>query len=719
VSQLPPPAPVVDRGADAPVQNEWLDLRQLLWVLYRRKLQVLGVICLVVLPVAIWTTVAERIYRSSTMIQIDPEPVDVLPYREIDRPNLTPNYEMFMKSQEQILRSSKLFERVVDRLNADPDPATKAELPKLGERFFIQRVENTQIFRLSYGSPEPAAAAKVANVFAEEYIKLHFSSRQETRERARELLKRELDALEKRVQASETELVNYAKNNNLNVLKGDGGDTLAQQTLAILNTQVTQAQSEVSIAQARVDSLASVVPTDLPEKLITPVISGLQSRSLQLEHELTALRSSFGENWPDVVQKRGEAALVRDQLAREQTRAVAEARDQAAMELKMTRNKLASLSASMSGQEGLVHEVQTVSIQYNILRREVDTNQKMYEGLLERLKQTSVTSGMELEGFRIIEPATPSSRPDTPRVMWNLSLAGVLGLALGICLVFVRHYWDTSVSTIEEIEHVTVLPVLGTVQEVSGSSGGLLSWTQPKLVGGIGGARFNAADALTQDDNGPTGLATTSMFKESVRNICASILMSRSGRPPRVLMVTSAVPGEGKTTLAAELGATFAQTGAKTLLVECDLRRPTFEKMFEVDGGSGLSIFLSGIVEKPAVYSGGRDNLFVVHAGPTPPNPAALLGSDKMSAFLREMLASYEFIILDTPPIVPLADARVLSRMVEGVILVVRAGKVPKHLLQRVCAMLERAGANVLGAILNGTDRNGFDAAYHGYYSSY
>jgi capsular exopolysaccharide synthesis family protein len=699
--------------------DDALDLRQLIWVLYRGKWQVLLIALLAVVPAAVATYMAERLYRSSAMVQIDAEPVQVLPYKEIDLPNISPNYEMFMKSQEQILRGPTLVSRIAKRLQSGPDAEMLApEVQRLGSALSIQRLENTQLFLLNYVAPQPEIAAKVANAFAEEYIKLHFESRQETRERARELLKRELESLEQRAQLSEKELVKYAQENS--IPSDNATPNLIPQKLALIGNQLSEAEGEVFLAQAKVDSLRSASVDQFPEKLETPVIGELVGRLAQLEQQLVILRSSFGENWPSVVQKRSEIELIRKQLERERLASLAQAREQANLDYAAAENKRQKLAASMGEQQQLVHQMEKASIQYNIIRREVETNQKMYDGLLERLKQSSVTAGMEFGGFHVVEPALPSYVADSPKVVWNLTLAAVLGMGLGVCLVFARHYWDTTVSSVEEVEHLTVLPVLGVLPLVrsAGLGKGLLFGRRTKLLGRP--EKSHETLAIHRE----ASLSTAPQFvgnpaaEEGIRSVCASLLLSRSGRPPRVLMITSAIAGEGKTTLALELGRTFASTGARTLVVDCDLRRPMLHRLFDVSSADGLSMFLSGNNgSAPTVHATSMENLFVVAAGPATPNPPVLLGSEKMQSFLDQMTSAYQFVILDTPPVIPVVDARVLARFADGVALVVRAGYVPKALFRRVGSLLGDAGANVLGAILNGADQQrGADSSYYRYY---
>jgi capsular exopolysaccharide synthesis family protein len=678
---------------------------------------------LVIIPVTISTLLQERLYRSSTLIEIAAEPLQVLPYRDVASPG-APTL-VTLRTQEEMLRGSVVASRVAARLDTETGVEGLAdEIPRLGAYVSIRPIENSLMFRVSYLARRPEVAATVANVWAEEFIKANFASRQETREKVRLLLKRELGILEHRVQASEKELVKYAQEHNMQGAQGKDGDDLAQVKLSTLAGEVTSAESEIVAAQSRVETLNKSSVTDFPDKLATPIIASRQTALLQLEHELTALRSTFGENWPAVVQKRSEIALVREQLAREKATALAQAREQAMMDLRAAESKRSKLAGSMTQQGKLVAQLQDASVQYNIIRREVETNQKLYEGLLERLKQTGVAPGMEFENIRIIEPAYPDSTLASPRTQWNVFLASVLGLALGICFVLGRDFWGNAVASVEDLEQVTALPVLGTIPLVKLPVITRRFLPFPWRSGVRESEETGSELALAPSGPAPSkALAVQFMAQpateEAVRNLCASILLSQSERPPQVLMVTSAVPGEGKTTIAGQLGIALADSGSRTLLVECDMRRPTFATVLGVGSDGGLSLFLAGHITRPRMHSILDDKLFVIPAGPTPPNPVALLHSEKMKSFLREVSLSFRFVILDAPPVLPMADARMLGTLAEGVVLVARAGSTSRRTLQRVCGVLEAAGANILGTVLNGADAEGPEGSYYRYYRRY
>jgi succinoglycan biosynthesis transport protein ExoP len=705
-------------------EDETLEIRRALWGLLRRKWQILMVAAAVVIPVAIATAMAERLYRSSALLQVDPEPAQVLPYKETDLPTVAPNYEMFMHSQEEILRGPTLVLRIASRLRAAPDKAElMPEIPSLWKRLSIQRLENTQMFRLNYVAHNPNVAAKVANIYAEEYIKLQFESRQETREKMREFLQSELETLEHRVQSSETDLVAYAQAHNIRT-EDAGGANLIRQRLGALDSQLTQAESEAVQARSRLEALQNASGTSFPERLVTPVISDLQVKIDSLEHDLTALRSTFGPNWPAVIQKNRELTLVRNQLEGEKRSTFSRALEQASLDYRTAENRHTKLKSLFEDQKDLADQLEKAAIQYNIIRREVETNQKMYDGILERLRQTSVSTGMELGGFHVVEMARPSDVVDSPRTMWNLSLAAVLGLALGICIALVRNYWDTSVMTVEEIEQIGLFPLLGTLPLVPSQDDhrALLARVRERIRAGalrlpLPPAILPAAPSV---DASPNVLALSECAPDDVRNVCASILLSRSQGPPRILLVTSAAPGEGKSTISIALSRALADSGAPTLLIDCDLRRGTLAKRFKLGTEGGLSLFLAGQNGMaPTMHRTDNGGLFVVTNGPSAPNPPALLASDRMQAFLRDAMSSFQFVVLDTPPVIPLADARVLAPVSDGVILAVRAGHVPKSMIRRVHHLLEAAGATVLGAVLNGADEHGPESPYYRYYRHY
>lgn len=706
------------------VQNEALDVRRLIESLLQKKLQILAITLLVVIPTVIGSYMATPLYRASAVIQVNPESVQVLPYRDVADNRSGVYFEVYMATQDQLLKGPSLMARVATRLQSEPvDNALAAEAAHLGMRYEVKRIPNSQLYSLSYLAPSPETATRVVNAFTEEYVKQHFESRQETRNKARDSLRKELKALEIGVQASEQELVSYAQRSNI-VNPEPGQSGLAQRKLAILDRQIAEAEAELIQSKSRLEAVQRASTKSFPDRLSTPAIMNLMNRALQLENELVGLRTTYGEQWPAVKAKRHELNMAKAQLEGEQAATLERTVEQARVDHQTVERRLAMLTDSMKQQKGLVDKLDSASIQYNILRREAEMNQKLYEGLLERLKQTGVLGGFEFGNIQILEPGRADPGVASPRILQNIGLASVLGLALGGCVTLLLGFWDRSISNLAEAEQLVGIPGLGSVPlckplSSGGASRGML-WLRHGSAGAMaraGGSGVSSSRALAKTTG--FGQPLRPEIAEAIRGICTSLLLSQSDRELRVIVITSATPAEGKSTIASQMAHALADAGARTLLVEADLRNPTLSKAFTTNGDAGLSLFLSGhLPHMPKAHATDSDNLFFISAGPQPPNPGALFNSERMRAFLKEMSseAGYRFVVLDTPPVLAVSDARVLAARADGVILVVKARHTTNTLVIRARNLLESAGANLLGIVLNGT---GVDDPESTYYNRY
>jgi capsular exopolysaccharide synthesis family protein len=702
-------------------REDAIDVHRILERFLKRKYYILLVFLLVVIPAAIATNLTTPLYQSTALIQVNPDPVQVLPYRDVaGGPVGGANFENYMGTQEQILRGGSLMSRVGERLSADVQDATAAaEAANLSDRYGVRKIEKSQLFELSYLAPSPDAAANVVNLFAEEFVKHNFQMRQATREKAEQDLKKELEALEGRLQLSEKDLITYAQTNNILSLEQNQVDPI-QQKLSVLTQQAADAEGRRAVARAGLASIQNASLSEFPQRFVTTQIGTLDARIFELEQELITLRSKYGENWPAVIERRNEMELVREQLVREKTAVLERQREEAMQDLQNAEARHSLASAALEEQEGLVNRFHDASIQYNILKREVDTNRNLYDGLLERLKQTGVLAGFQFGDIQVVEPGRPNPEVYSPKILWNLGLASLLGLTLGICLVILLDFWDTSISTLEEAEQLAVLPSLGSVPLMKALKPGRAA----KGSSGLLFSKANGATSIAPKGNGSAALFPTQdtslpfEVAESIRAICASILLSRSDERPRVIVVTSATPNEGKTTLVGHLGRAFADAGSTTLLVEADLRKPDLSRSFSIGNEDGLSLYLAGHVSPlPKIHQTEFRNLSVTAAGPIPPNPAALLHSERLGSFLKAAAAEYQIVILDAPPLLSAADARLLGIEADGVLLVVRAGRTAKNLVRRACSLLDSSGANVLGMVLNGVAPDRSELAYYNHYS--
>jgi len=703
--------------------DDLFDLRRIVGRLQKRWRLVVIALVAVLVPAAIATYLATPLYRSTALVEVNPDPVQVLPYRDVaESTGGAGNLENYMGTQDQLLRGASLRARVRARLEADfKDQPAVREIPNLGDRLEVKKIEKSQLFELSYQAESPEAAATVVNLFAEEFAKHNFEMRQATRLSAEQSLKEELAGLEQRLQLSERELMQYAQANDILSLEQGQVDPL-QQRLGILTQQLADSEGQVAAARTSLASAQAGTVDDFPQRLVTQEISTLQSRVTQLEQELTSLRTRLGENWPSVVEKRNELALVRQQLTSEKAAVLARQQLQARLDLESAEARRRLAAQSLDEQKGLVNNFHDASVKYNILKRDVDTNRNLYEGLLERLRQTGLMAGFQFGNVRLVEPGRPAYKVDSPNVLMNMGIAVLLGLSLGILLILLQDTWDTSITTLEEAEHLSSLPVLGGVPMIRGARAAALlvddaGEDATAVKARSGGSSLSLSHASGSSLPVRTRPSLPFELEESMRGICASILLSRSDNRPRVIVVTSATPNEGKTTVASHLGNAFAEAGLKTLLVEADLRKPDLSRIFGVDGSEGLSLYLAGLVSPAArIYETAIPNLSVAPGGPVPPNPAALLHSERLGTFLKTAVADYQVVIVDTPPLLSVADARIIGTKADGVVLVVRAGRTARNLVRRARLLLHGASVPVLGMVLNAWLPDSVERSYYQYY---
>jgi len=378
-------------------------------------------------------------------------------------------------------------------------------------------------------------------------------------------------------------------------------------------------------------------------------------------------------------------------------------------EYQATRAREQYLRTLLDQQEKLVNVVGQKSIQYNILKREVDTNRSLYDGVLQRMKEAQVSAGLKASNIRVVDPSEVAKTPAKPRVLLNLALGFILGMGLGVGLAFFQEYLDNTLKTPDEVESLLRLPSLGVLPSFH-------------LNGSEKSADRKLA-TLEADGNGAGSLAIqkSPASLEAFRSLRTSILLS-ANPVPKLLLVTSALPGEGKTTTTVNLGATLASLGSKVVIVDCDMRRPACHRATGVKNSPGFVQCLTGRVDLADAILPVTDvtNLYVIPCGPIPPNPAEILSSPLTAEILRKLCTEFEYVLVDSPPLLSVADSRILATITDAVVLVTRAYDTPYEIVRRARSLLYGAGARILGVALNDVNvhRQGYGYK-HGYYQQY
>ena len=712
-------------------------------VIKKRRATILT-IAFVVFTIGLFATLKEKpVYRARVLVEIQKENPDIPTLQELFQ--VESISDTYLETQYRILKSENLARRVIadlklDRLtefyqpaswwirpkqeaslspagdaggNVSPESVIDNEvLKKFQDRLDVEPLKRSRLVEVSFESNDRNLAAQVVNTLAATYIQQNLEARWQASQKASEWLSQQLLGMKSKLEKSEDDLQQYARDNGLLFLETDKGtsENIVTQRLRQLQEELTKSQAD----RYEKESLYLLVQqgdfASLPGVFNNKLMQDLTEKLAELERERSRLSSIFNPDYPQVKEIQSQIDEAQTTLSGERERAAKAITNdyRAAVERE---NMLQQAFKDQQREADLIAEK---SVQYNILKREADTNKQLYVGLLEKLKETGVSTSMKATNIRVIDPAYPPKKPDSPRIPLNLSLALLLGLSLGIGAAFLQEHLDNSFKTAGEIERFLQLPALASVPAIESSTNG-------NGHGLYARARHLANDkhrstSIVPSWNRIEGNGQNTPLAEAFHELRTSVLLSTAKHPPRTLLVTSAKGGEGKTTVAANLAVSLAQLGEKVLLIDADLRRPSLHKFFGVANTSGLVNFLTGSPDWRSLLSQAAPiGLFVLPSGPVPPNPADLLSSEYMPVLIREATKEYKFVVLDSPPLLNLADSRVLATLVDGVILVVGGGITPRELVHRAYASAVDAGSHVLGATINFADAKSdyYSYGYH------
>ncbi len=755
-----PPIPQVH-----PLGQETPSLGDYLRILARRKWLLIAVALTVLVIALLQVSTTTPTYSAKVTLQVDPEDAKVLPYEEIARSGTQRRLREYIWTQAEIVKTRGVARRVVQRLKLDevpefsaptrrglvldllsgitgalsrlagsrnsgsqPEDASVREdglISRLIGQVTVRALRNTRLIEVSCHSPSPELAADICNTLAEEFIEQHLKSKFDATTRATDFLRKQLDELKIRVEQSEESLIKYAQAKNIVNLNERG--TINRKRLADLNDELTRAEAELIMQTARHEAGRSATSDAFPETLKGPRIRDLEVQIGGRESELTSLSERYGSEWPKVKEVSLDLGELRRQLELAKTQAIAGARS----EYRLARERRERLSSAFNQQRQTVDRLNEDSIQYRYLKRDTDSNKELYDGLLQRLKEAGVAAGLKSSNIRVADQAVVPGAASAPRKARSAMLGLLLGVCLGLGTVFLAEALDNTIKTTDDVVQQLGLPALGVIPSltVEGSDQGRFllrrGSSRKSPFGAI--SRLSRGGRANTETQGPI-LATdgAKMLRgrawEAYRSLRASLLLSHSGKPPQTIMMTSALPGEGKTTTAANIALAMVQTGARTVVVDLDMRKPALGRTFGITSTEGMSTFLSGNSDLSSqIRKTGLPNLYLLPAGPPAPNPPELLSSPRMAKGLELLKEYFTHIVIDSPPTLELSDALVLSRQVDGVIVVARGGKTPRQALRKASDQLLGIGARILGVLINDVDvrRSEYGYSYYGYHGGY
>jgi len=693
-----------------------LILRKHLWL-------ILSFILVVVTVTTIATFRMQPVYVATTRILIDRENANILPFQGSDSYDYMMDLENYIETQSKILTSETLALHTIrdSGLWTRPDfssPTEPSEAlasgslanlrrpPELGEflgSLSVRRVPNSRLMDVSFESTDPQLAARIVNAHIATYIEENFRSKYEATTRASTWLGDQLTELKIRVQRSEDARIAYERQNQIWTL--DDKQNITSQRLADINKQLTDAQSERMRKESLYEFAKSGNLDAVPQVQSNAALSDLMKKRSDASSQYTESLSLYGPNFPKVQRLQTQIKDLDQAIEKEKQNIL----DVLESDYKEAGQRETLLTKALDEQKAETNQMAGKLVEYNILKREAEANKTLYEGLMTKLKETAISQGLRSSNIRVVDAAMIPSTPSRPAKTRNVVFAFLIGLVGGIGLALMREYLDNTVKTPDDIERLARLPSLAVVPQFTDSNGHA---KKPGLLKSFDSNGHEKRIELVAQH------LPKSQMSEAFRALRTSILLSQAERPPQVILVTSALPREGKTTAAANLAVTLAQLGDSTVLLDADLRKPGIGRLLNLVGGkyAGLSSYLAGVssLDLVTVPHPTIPNLAAIPTGPLPPNPADLLCSHKLGEAIDELRTKFKFIVIDSPPIMAATDAVILSVLVDGVLLVVRCGETPKEAFTRTRDLLNSVKCRILGVVLNAVDSSAPD-----YYYSY
>src|SRR5271166_2956858 len=708
-------------------------------VLVKRKWTVLACLVTIFSLVAIASLKMTPVYEASGSIAINKPDSGLVNFN--NSPTFSVDYydPTEMETEVKILQSDLLALQVVKELALDrrpefggktaalpssldlaPDPLqadtgrTTSLLSSFRSSLKVALAPNTHIIEVRYRSPDKELAANVVNTLMTTYTENNFKSRFDSTMQASDWLSKQLVDLQMKVETSQEKLVHYQKEHE--ILGIDEKQNITTAKLDELNKALTAAESErmdkesvYRLVQAgdadTIASAASVLDdAGAGNQTASGLLETLRTKEADLKIQAAELNTQFGPSYPKLAQLNNQLKEIDTQILAETRKIAGKIKGQYVAALQ----RESMLHDALEKQKQEENKLNESAIEYSLLKRDLDTNRQLYEGLLEKLKEAGVSAGLRSNNFRIVDVARVPTAPVEPNIPRNLSFAFMLGLTSGVGLAFLLEGLDSTVRTTEQAQLISGLPPLGMIP--LGSRTAREGASAKRLV--IASSK-EAVELITQ-------VRPQSQMAESYRALRTSLLLSHLGAPPKVIMVTSALPQEGKTTTSINCAVVLAQKGVRVLLIDADLRRPSIHKTLGMGPRSGLSNVLTGsaTLQQAITRTAILPNLFVLPAGTPPPNPAELLASSNMRDVLEELRGQYDHIVVDTPPTLSVTDAVVLSPRADAIVLVIRSGQTTKQALRRSRDILAQVNAKVSGVLLNAVDLSSPDYYYYYEYQS-
>lgn len=704
--------------AVAPAPSNEVGLAEIFRIFSRRKWIILGSIVASLVLTWLYTAHLPRIYTSIARVDIGLNEANSIQVGANSQAESVSAQKL--ETQLGILKSQSLAWDVIKRLHLytdpdfmghhpfpasqDPDKIPDGVRVSLTSLFVnslsVQFERGTEIVQIQYRSTSPALGARIANEIAESYIDRNFQSKYATTLKATTWLNGQLDGLRKSVVEADQKFAKFQQETGL--LQTDETHNPNLDKLLQLNVALGNAQAQRILKEELYRASTSVEPDQLLPAGSFPALQSLRTQKATLDGEYASLSAKYGDAYPRVAQIKNQILQVERTIDKEAARA----KNQIEVEYQTALSNERSLSSAVDQQKQAIFALNQTALQYTILQRQVLSSRALYEDLVRKLQEAGIASGLNADAISVIDQAMPAIVPSGPRKTLNMEVGFVIGLLIGLGIAVLLETLNSAIQTPEDIATYSGLPTLGFVPHAEGGIKAVQRFGEKKLDP----SQRRLAFRITED--------VRSKFAEAFRLLRSNLLLSSAGAPPKVILVCSSWPNEGKSTTTSNLAAVLAQMDKRVLLVDADLRRPSLQRYFNVPPTAiGLSEILSGAEYDAANFSYPDPNvptLQLLTAGKIPPSSSELLMSPQMTKVLEEWRHLYDFVIIDSAPILAVSDALFLASVADGVVIVVRAGSTPRKALRTLKDNIMKVRGRIIGVLLN--DVKASSEAYYEYY---
>jgi polysaccharide biosynthesis transport protein len=695
--------PLILAGEESNAADDGLSLAEIKFVLWKRRLAIGACAMVTILLVGLYTFLKKPMYESVAQLQYDASQSGSLGLEDLISKKLSDgDGDVRLQSQLVILQSDKVSMQVIKDLSLarrpdfagkmatpasalDPAQMRPNQLDELLKRFHesakYEVLPKTQIIEVRFRSTDPQLATDGVNTIVDDYLERNFQSHYDGTMQVSKWLSKQMDELKTNAEDAQRKLADFQKQND--ILGPDVNDNIIIDRLQQLNEQLTQAEADRILKEARYRLASTGNPELVAAVVPSTTLEILRTQEADLKAQSAQLQSKFGQGYPKMRELTSQLNKLDDSIAEEVRNVEERLHDEY-----LAANKTESMvRGTLEAQKQEAFRLNRKAAEFATLKHEVESSQALSDTLQLKLKEAAVTAGLASADISIVDRGRVPAHAILPKPPLYLALALFGGLLAGIVLAFSLEALDDTITTSEQIQKWGTLPALATIPFAQAN-----------------GKKIRSSG---EGSDGSVGLATlkfpNSGVAEAYRALRSSLMLANVDHPPKVIVIGSAFPSEGKSITSCNCAIALAQRGKRVLLVDGDMRRSSIHKIFGVDGRKGLSTLLAGVSGSECILTPASDldTLFVLPAGRTPPNPAEMLASQRMALMLKSWAEEYDHVVIDTPPMIAVSDALPLAAQADAVLIVVRAGVSRRKALQRLSETLARINAKVVGVVLN------------------